>query len=132
MSDFDQLFGRLIEVIGDDGIPSGMLPVPAPVRGPGFFPGAAGFWPAVPSADFFPRRWLVLAHDFGTQADFNETKVNGCEDGNGATWLRTLALLNEVGISPADCFFTNAVIALRDALKNTGGEHRRRRSIRLP
>lgn len=114
-----ELFGRLTRRIAQSTLPRAVECVPCPLPVRGFFPGASGFWPEASTHAQPPL--MILAHDFGTVQDYAYTKEADREDPNEPTWRELLALLKAARISATDCFFTNAVIALRKGSRNWGG-----------
>ena len=89
-----------------------------PRRGPGFFPGAGGYFHGcAPGGD---RRIVFFGTDFGPEWYWEKV-----EDGDGekaTQWtLRELRkLVDEAGVDPCSCHLTNAVLALARTDRMTG------------
>lgn len=94
------------------------------IRGTAFFPAGFGLWdpdgvmPVLP-----PRPVVVVGHNFGTVKDFKWAKSRGCEyselwperERRGCpTWWNLLTILRGAGVGPEECFFTNALMGLKD------------------
>lgn len=96
--------------------PNGVMKIPERLEGTAFFPGGWGLWdthphelpPPVPIGGS-----MVLGHNFDSEVGFQRSLRLGGENLKSATWGNLLAFLQEVGISPAQCFFTNAYVGLR-------------------
>ena len=105
------------------GYPQGVLPVPEPIVGTSFFPGGFGLWnpPASRPLPLFPVGGvMVLGHDFHSEAGYRASLARGYESPNQPTWRNLVALLDEAGIAPRDCFFTNVYMGLRAGVLTTG------------
>ncbi len=105
------------------GYPRGVVPVPEPIRGTAFFPGGYGIWN--PSASWplpsFPIGGvMLLGHDFHSEAGYLASLKRGAESPKQPTWRNLMQLLDEVGILPRNCFFTNAFMGLRAGRATTG------------
>lgn len=102
--------------------PSGVLDVPAPIRGTAFFPGGLGLWFEENAAIFpFPDgQIMVVGQDFNSAVTYERAWKIGTEVESSATWrgLRTLLLAS--GVSLDRCFFTNVYMGLRDGGPETG------------
>jgi uracil-DNA glycosylase len=96
--------------------PNGVIKIPEHLDGTAFFPGGWGLWntqpheppPPVPIGGI-----LVIGHNFDSEAGFQRSFHHAGENLKSATWRNLLAFLEQVGISPAQCFFTNAYVGLR-------------------
>lgn len=96
--------------------PPGVIPIPAAVAHTSFFPGGTGIWntasgkptPPMPTGGF-----MILGHDYDSEAGYQKTFLRGSENLDGPTWGNLLKLLRRVNISPKDCFFTNFFMGLR-------------------
>lgn len=109
----DGLFAALKQVRPYEG---GMVEVPRPLPGCGFFPGGDGLWkpegatqrPPLPVGGI-----MILGNNFQCEANFAALALAGTEDRQrDATWRNLLTLLATEGIDPAQCFFTNAFMGL--------------------
>lgn len=64
---------------------------------------------------------MILGQDFDTLEAFEKAKKSGAEDiHKNPTWRNLLGFLKDCGISPEDCFFTNAIMGARKNGKNSG------------
>jgi hypothetical protein len=63
---------------------------------------------------------MVLGHDFHSEVAFARSLEAGTEVNLSPTWPNLLQFLNEAGIKPEHCFFTNAYMGLRRGSKTTG------------
>lgn len=108
---------RLAEMLVEFGdYPQGVEPVPACITGLAFFPGGAGLWGAAMGRSLPPMpmgRVMVVGHNFDSVDGYHRSLAQGAENVNGPTWRTLLALLGECGITPEDCFFTNAYMGLK-------------------
>ncbi len=103
--------------------PEGVMALPARIEGTAFFPGGAGLWnvsrgsplPPMPTGGI-----MVLGHDFHSEAAFARSLAAGTEVKLSPTWPSLLRFLDEVGIKPEQCFFTNAYMGLRRGSRVTG------------
>ncbi|WP_162267411.1 uracil-DNA glycosylase family protein [Leptospira alstonii] len=93
-----------------------------PVRNPlkdivAFFPGGKG---CTELHNDSPESFqvMVLGQDFGTLDEFNQ--MNKYKERKSPTWLNFEKLANQVGLSLETCFFTNAIMGLRNGGKSTG------------
>lgn len=93
--------------------------VPAPLRGPAFFPGGYGLTdpPSPSDPDTCLRRpVMVVAHNFGT-AEYHrgllERGVGEDIDRNNETWGGMNRRLDAAGVKRSWCFFTNVYVGLR-------------------
>lgn len=98
-------------------------PTMAPIQGiPGvaFFPGGRGLWKDK-DTDISGKKYMVLGQDFDTLTTFEKAKAEGSEDVlKNATWRNLLTFLEQCGIAPEQCFFTNAIMGARLAGSNSG------------
>ena len=105
------------------GYPAGVVPVSAPIPGRAFFPGGYGLWDAAAGRalpDFPTDGVMVLGHDFHSESGYRESWAFGAERETMPTWRNLRALLEEVGIAPAQCFFTNLYMGLREGTATMG------------
>ena len=110
---FEELFA-LLDQFGS--YPNGVIKIPERLDGTAFFPGGWGLWntqphelpPPVPIGGS-----MVLGHNFDSEAGFQRALRHEGENLKSATWGNLLAFLEQVGIAPEQCFFTNAYVGLR-------------------
>lgn len=100
--------------------PSKVLPVPTPISGTAFFPGGHGLWMEDGEPNFPEGGIMVLGHDFHSNEEYEKSLGRGEESMKSPTWRNLLALLDESGILPRDCFFTNFFMGLRAGPGTTG------------
>lgn len=109
----DELFELLDQL---KSYPDGVIKIPERIGGTAFFPGGLGLWnvkPHTPPPPIPVGGSLIVGHNFDSEAGFQRSFQNLGENLNGATWRSLLAFLQQVGISPKQCFFTNAYVGLR-------------------
>ena len=87
------------------------------IAGTSCFPGGAGVWRgrgyggALP--ELFPDRPVMfVGHNFDSQRAFAISLANKGE-AQGQFWQRLLGMLMGSGLSPTECFFTNALMGLK-------------------
>ena len=116
----EQLFNEL-RALGP--YPEGVVPVPAQMRGLGFFPGGLGVYQELESRvpPLFPfGQVMIVGQDFDTHENFQVSLTRGEEDRRGGTWGNLLSFLRRCEIPWSSCFFTNVYMGLRASGKNTG------------
>ncbi len=64
---------------------------------------------------------MILGHNFGDVEAMEDAAGRGMEDLRGATWRNLLLMLDEAQVSPSRCFFTNALMGLKDDGKGCRG-----------
>ena len=109
----EQLF-TLLDQFGS--YPNGVMKIPGRFDGTAFFPGGWGLWNTHPHELLPPvpiGGSMVLGHNFDSEAGFQHAFSHAGENLKSATWRNLLAFLKQVGISPEQCFFTNAYVGLR-------------------
>lgn len=97
--------------------PAGVRPIDESRRVPrtAFFPGGNGLWDPDGSRPSLPQRPLMLlGHNFGDVAAMEDAAQRGMEDLSGPTWRNLLRLLADADVSPHRCFYTNALMGLKD------------------
>jgi len=105
------------------GYPAGVLGVQEPIPGRAFFPGGYGLWDADKSYPLPPMPvggTMVLGHDFHSKQGYEESLKRGRESESQPTWRQLERVLDEVGIDPRRCFFTNIYMGLREGVATTG------------
>ena len=91
-----------------------------PRRGPGFFPGAGGYFHGcAPAGD---RRIVFFGTDFGTEKYWEEVKDGDGERATQPTLRELRKLIDEACVDPCSCHLTNAVLALARTDSNVGNE----------
>lgn len=96
---------------------TGMIKIKEPMDGVGFFPAFRGVNDG--TADISRKDFIVLGQDQDNLKGYEKNKANKHEE-NSATWRNMDKLFGRVKISMDDCFFTNAIMGLRDTKKSTG------------
>ena len=99
-----------------EGYPSGIIPVPEPIKGRAFFPGGYGLWmdkeetklPTFPVGGV-----MVLGHDFHSVSGYQTSWRLGYESLDMPTWKHLRRLLDTAGLPLKRCFFTNLYMGLR-------------------
>lgn len=116
----ETLFASLTDVAP---YPAGMLPVPGRIPGVSFFPGGAGLWGAAAGRPWPPMPVggvLIVGQDFDCESGARWSLANSAEDLSGPTWRNLLRTLGDAGIAPEECFFTNALMGVREGDAPTG------------
>ena len=117
----DLLFNKLKDI---SPYPDGVIPVPKRLEGAGFFPSSAGLWGIKPN-DLLPPMpiggVMILGHDWGTEAYYNQELANCSENLQSPTPRTLLWLLVQVNIPVHACFFTNVYMGLRAGSAKTRG-----------
>lgn len=106
-----------------NGYPRGVLPIPEAIAGTAFFPGGYGLWnptPSLPLPKFPVNGVMVLGHDFHSEEGYRASLERGFESPSQPTWCNLVRLLESVDIEPAECFFTNVYMGLREGSGTTG------------
>jgi hypothetical protein len=106
-----------------DGYPPGVLAVPKPIPGIGFFPGGYGLWrpdTADPLPAFPVSGIMVLGHDFHSESGYRASLRRGRESPTQPTRRVLLGLLARAAVDPSRCFFTNVYMGLRKCEATTG------------
>lgn len=115
MSDFQRLWEEYQKI---DFESSGMARNEHYLSGLGFFPGGRGLWEKG-DEKIAGKPIMVLGQDFGTVEYFTSLK-SGTESDRQPTWRNLLILLNNAGVMPGNCFFTNAFLGLREQEQMVG------------
>jgi hypothetical protein len=108
--------------------PEGVVGMPGRIRGTAFFPGGFGVWDIDGGASPIGRpSIMILGHDFHSETGYRKSFDRGGEvtikDGRlvmGPTWHGLVQLLKSAHVDPAQCFFTNAYMGLREGDGTTG------------
>lgn len=101
--------------------PAHTLPIDEEIERTAFFPGGSGLWKEEDDLPRWPSgRVMILGQDFDSEVSYRKSMARGKEELKGGTWLHLVALLNAVGVSPTDCFFTNFFMGVRKGEKATG------------
>lgn len=92
-----------------------------PKRGPGFFPGAGGYFHGCSPGG--SARIVFFGTDFGNESYWEEEVTeDGGEKRTQATLCNLRCLIEEAGVDPCSCHLTNAVLALASSHDMTGNE----------
>ena len=98
--------------------PSGVMRmINGEITGKGFFPGAKGTSDC--STSISNKKVMVLGQDQDNEAGYQKSKNKG-EETYSPTWKNLELVLSTAGIKLSDCFFTNCIMGVRVAEKNTG------------
>ena len=89
-----------------------------------FFPGGCGLWRGENAFGEMPSTFpansiIVVGHNFDILTAFERTKARGGE-ANGPFWQNLLGMLNTAGLKPEECFYTNALMGLKNDGSSTG------------
>lgn len=98
--------------------PPGVVEVRAPIPGTAFFPGGLGLWTGV--SEIPTGQIMIVGQDFNSKAAYDRAFAAGGEVTTSPTWRNLLRILQDAGISPDRCFFTNVYMGLRDGGNETG------------
>jgi uracil-DNA glycosylase len=113
----------LFDAVDQLNYPASMLKVTGQILGRAFFPGGKGTFD---NSDIISDKpIMILGQDFDTESNFEKAVEAGQENiKRNATWRNLLKLLEQSGIKPQSCFFTNAIMGVRaeneGTTKNTG------------
>ena len=116
-----QLWEGVDQAVGP--YPDGVLRVPAPLQGTAFFPGGYGLWREGEhaTAGTIPVHGaMFVGQDFHSKRGYEDSLRQGTEVGHVRTWKSLIETLEDARLSPAQCFFTNAYMGLRESDKATG------------
>ncbi len=105
-----------------------VIPVPEMICQTAFFPGGSGLWLGESSSLGASANWppmpkkkvMVLGNDFGQKGWHEKCLRENARDWKSKTWMHLRLLLQDTGIKPKNCFFTNAYMGLRSIGKSTG------------
>ena len=90
------------------------------VQKQGFFPICTGTIDG--STDLSKLNIMIVGQDFGTKKDYDKKKI--AEKGENiekqSTWKNLKPMLNNLGINPNECFYTNLLLGLRTTDSNVG------------
>ena len=90
-----------------------------PKRGPGFFPGAGGYFHGCSPGG--PARIVFFGTDFGIERYWNKEVTQGSgEKRTQKTLCNLRCLVEEADLDPCSCHLTNAVLALAKRADMTG------------
>lgn len=93
-----------------------------PRRGPGFFPGAGGYFHGC--APGGARRIVFFGTDFGPEWYWEEVEDGDGERETQDTLRELRKLVDEAGVDPCSCHLTNAVLALARNGRTTENDRR--------
>ena len=105
-----------------------VIPVPEMIRQTAFFPGGSGLWLGESGSLEAPANWppmpkgkvMVLGNDFGQKSWHEKCLRENARDWKSKTWMYLRPLLQDAGIQPEDCFFTNVYMGLRRGEESEG------------
>jgi uracil-DNA glycosylase len=103
-------------------LPKGVVAVPEPIRGTGFFSGGYGLWidgraimPVFPEGQV-----MIVGQDFNSVAVYERARFAGIEVGTSTTWKNLRPILLRSDLAEDAYFFTNVYMGLRDGGPETG------------
>lgn len=109
MTEIDMLFNKLEEY---PYYPSTMSQIRGEIKGTSFFPGGKGIIDG--NEKISTKKFMMLGQDWGTLKGYITDVENGQEPiMSNPTWRNLLNLLDECRIKSSDCFFTNAIMGVR-------------------
>ena len=87
------------------------------IAGTACFPGGTGLWRGYANSGALPERFpekavMFVAHNFDSDRGF-ALSFERRGEAEGTFWQRLLRVLSAAGISPEECFFTNALMGLK-------------------
>ena len=105
--------------------PKGVVPVPARIGPPAFFSASDGLWHNPDEQAAFPYGGvMVVGHNLDSEESYRARLASGESHGGEAnrmpTWRNLLRSLESAHIHPAECFFTNAYVGLRNLSTSLG------------
>ena len=95
--------------------PEGIVKVDKPLRGTAFFPGGDGLYLENEVADHLIK-YMILGQDYDNVKNYEKVRDSEKQSEvalKNRTWINILVLLEKAGISPKECFFTNALMGLK-------------------
>ena len=99
--------------------PDSMIKVRGEIPRRAFFPGGKGTFDN--SDQISDKSIMILGQDFDSERGFKKSLHQGEEDiQKNSTWRNLLIYLNEAGINPCICFFTNAIMGIRKGESSIG------------
>lgn len=115
MTDIKNLFSHL-DILT---YPSTMIKVKGEITGLAFFPGGKGTFDNGESLS--KKTIMILGQDFDCETNYCLSLRNGQEDINkNPTWRNLRKFLGDINKTPDDCFFTNAIMGIRNGSISTG------------
>jgi hypothetical protein len=113
-----QMRSRMDELVVSYGTRDGSLRIAGSIEGTAFYPGGAGLWRGREPLGALPERFpqspiMLLGHNFDSVTGYQKSLKRGIERMNGPTWRYLLRYLDDAGIPPQECFFTNALMGLQ-------------------
>jgi hypothetical protein len=107
---------ELLDQLGDDDYPAGVLRVPEKGLGTWAFPSSAGlvWWPSTPRPDFPVGGVMFVGDNLNAYGRWIQNRGHWGDPGQPTMtyWKRVLPLLNKAGIPISKAFFTNAYVGL--------------------
>lgn len=98
--------------------PPKVVAIPAMIAGTAFFPGGAGLWLEEEST-YFPDI-MILGQDFSTRDQHMAMLLGRERDIDSPTWRNFMQFAAQAGLDLKRCFFTNALMGLRDGGSSQG------------
>lgn len=99
--------------------PDSMIKTKGEIPGRAFFPGGKGTFDN--SDQISDKSVMILGQDFDSEKGFKKSLLQGEENTQkNTTWRNLLFYLNEAGINPCNCFFTNVILGIRRGDNSTG------------
>lgn len=86
----------------------------------GFFPICTGIIDG--STDLSKLNIMIVGQDFGSETDYKNKNIalNGENPQKQSTWKNLKPMLDNLGINPNECFYTNLLLGLRKSKSNVG------------
>jgi len=99
---------------------TGMVEVSEQVKGIAFFPVGRGLFD---DGENLPKgKIMILGQDFGTLSYTQNLPQSGEDVEKNATWRNLLELISGAKISENECFFTNAIMGVREKEEKMTGK----------
>jgi hypothetical protein len=118
MTEIDLLFERL-KKIDESSYPDGMYPIQGGISVPAFYPGGKGTYDN--SGKISDKKIMILGQDFGSRNQYLKLKERGRENiKKNKTWGPLLSFLDELQLEYTNCFFTNAILGVREGNMSVG------------
>ncbi len=95
-----------------------MTSIKCGIKGKAFFPGGRGIYDDDNDYSLSNKSVMILGQDFDTKKNYEVSKNKGNE--KNPTWEGLRKLLLKTPIKLNDCFYTNAIMGVRNTNRNTG------------
>ena len=110
---------KLTEKLADFHYPNSMVIIKNEIKGRAFFPGGNGTFNN--DTNLNDKSIMVLGQDFDSLKNYEKSlKLQLEKIETNPTWKNILLFLKELNINPERCFFTNAILGVRNSEKATG------------